>query len=305
MNEHSISQSEFDYRTGRATFIRPRNLSTGEWKACVELNRQRARGIQEALGEFAPSGSIPPDEWLASLAKRASYLDVPLINLDGLGFVEDDVNCMSSRFLGNIGIGREASAWVDRDNGCVYKLFDVKVDREDRGSIGLKLKLETESLDRVEVVQVPARLNDILQKICVLHEAGACPTELVGLTDDGRYLVAKQPRCRNYESLEEDTRTAVKAVNAVSPKGSYGGNEIWVIFVDNKFWLLSDLHKGNIRRLPDGTPTIIDALIGELLLSDLKLHPKLAEAAERSRALATGAAILPDDPFHNVSDDDL
>lgn len=40
--------------------------------------------------------------------------------------------------------------------------------------------------------------------------------------------------------------------------------EIWVIFADTKFWLLSDLHKGNIRRLPDGTPTIIDALIGEL-----------------------------------------
>jgi hypothetical protein len=32
---------------------------------------------------------------------------------------------MSSRILGNIGIGREASAWVDRENSSVYKLFDV------------------------------------------------------------------------------------------------------------------------------------------------------------------------------------
>lgn len=230
---------------------------------------------------------------------------MPLIGLAGLGFTEDDSECMSSHVLGNIGIGREASAWADRDNGCVYKLFDVKVDQEDQGSMGLKLKAQGAPPDDVEVVQLPAHLDDILEKLCVLHDAGACPTEIVGLTEDGRYLVAKQPRCRSFESFEEDREVALQTVCAVTPKGSYGGNEVWVFFVNERFWLLGDLHKGNIRRLPDGSPTIIDALIGELPDLYLRHHPKLADAAFRAQVLARGEEMAPDDPFHNVSDDDL
>ena len=71
------------------------------------------------------------------------------------------------------------------------------------------------------------------------------------------------------------------------------------------FWLLSDLHSKNILRLQNGTLTIIDALTGRLSEYYRRLHPKLANAAGRANALVVGEEVPPDDPFANVSDDDL
>lgn len=229
---------------------------------------------------------------------------MPLIDLAELGFIEDDIECMSSRILGNIGVGREASAWVDRENSAVYKLFDVKMSSQDKYSIGLKLEI-TGAVDHVEVRQLPANLDHVLEKLCVLHEAGACPTEIAGLSEDGKYLIAKQPRCKAYENLDDDRQEAVRQMKAVSPKGSYGGNEIWVFHTAGRFWLLSDLHKGNIRRLPDGTPTVIDALVGELPDFYLRDHPKLADAAQMALQWYQSGIKPDEDPFANVSDDDL
>ena len=279
-------------------------MSRSNQQACAELNRQRARAIKETARDDASSESLPPDVWVDSFARRASTLEVPLISLQDLGFLEDGVEGMSSKYLGNIGLGREASAWADRTYGCVYKLFDLKLDSENRASMGLKLQIQGKPPDEVEVIQQPAVLGDILDKICLLHEAGACPTEIIGLSKDGKYLIVKQPRCKAYDDFDKDQELAVKAMNGVAPKGSYG-NELWVFYAEHKVWLLSDLHKGNIRRLPDGSATIIDALIGELPDYYLKHHPKLHEAAVKAKALALGEDVTPDDPFYNVDDDDL
>jgi hypothetical protein len=300
---HDI-QPEFDYRTGRSTFICHGATGRGHWEACAKLNRLRASRIKEAIRDYPPGESVSRDGWLASFKRRAGYLEVPLIDLAGLGFVENDAECMSSRILGNIGIGREASAWVDRENSSVYKLFDVKMDAEDKYSIGLMLQIAG-SVDEVEVLQLPAHLDHLLEKLCVLHEAGACPTEIAGLSEDGKYLIAKQPRCKAYEDLDQDRQEAIRQMKAVSPKGSYGGNEIWVFCVDSRFWLLSDLHKGNIRRLPAGEPTVIDALIGELPEHYLRHHPKLADAAQMAFQWVQTGTKPEDNPFANVSDDDL
>lgn len=279
-------------------------MSRAEQQACAQLNRQRARAIQATARDHASSESDPPDVWIDSFARKVSTLEVPLIRLQDLGFTEDVVEGMSSKYLGNIGIGREASAWVDRTYGCVYKLFDLKIDAENRASIGLKLQIQGNPPDEVEVIQLPAVIDDILTKICVLHEAGACPTEIIGISEDGKYLIVKQPRCKAFEDFASDQGRAVEAMRGIAPKGSYG-NPVWVFYADSKVWLLSDLHKGNIRRLPDGKPTIIDALVGELPDYYLKNHPKLKEAADKARTLALGYELPPDDPFHNIDDDEL
>ncbi|WP_395747527.1 hypothetical protein [Prosthecobacter sp.] len=304
MNDSNAIQPEFDYRTGRPTFICHGTPGRSHWEACAKLNRLRTSRIKEALRDYPPGEQISRDGWLASLKRRAGYLEVPLISLDGLGFVEDDAECMSSRLLGNIGIGREASAWVDRESNSVYKLFDVKMDAEERYSIGLKLEM-TGNTEQPDVSQLPADLDHILEKLCVLHEAGACPTEIAGLSEDGKYLIAKQPRCKAFEDLDADRKEATRQMKAVSPKGSYGGNEIWVFYAGNRYWLLSDLHKGNIRRLSDGMPTVIDALIGELPDLYLRFHSKLGDAARQAREWVQNGIEPHDDPFHNVCDDDL
>ena len=230
---------------------------------------------------------------------------MPLIDLSVLGFEDADADFMSSRYLGNLGLGREATAWMDRDNRCVYKLFDLKLDPENRASMGLMLHLNITSPFEAELQQIPATVSHILEKLCVLHEAGACPTEIVGLSLDGKYLIAKQPHCKNYHDLDEDRKVAVADMRGVAPKGSFGGDQLYVFHSGGRDWMLSDLHKGNIRRLENRRPTIIDALIGEISQEQRTALPKLENAVSHARQLASGAEPLSDDPFFGVDDSEL
>ena len=304
MNETTSIQTHLDFTTGRPSYIHPGVLSAAERQACAELNRHRAFTIKETARKYAFGGSVSRNVWAASFARTSRLFDVPLIDLSAMGFSDDDVETMSSKNLGNIGWGREATAWTDLSREVVYKLFDLKMETAVRGTMGLKLVIEGRPPDDVGGRQVPAVIDDILEKICVLHEAGGCPTEIAGLSEDGKYLIAKQPLCFPMGDFREDQREAVRVMNAISPKGSYG-NELWVFHSADKNWLLSDLHDRNIMRLADGSPTVIDALTGELPPYYFTLHPKLNEAARRAKALALGKEIEPDDPFHNVLDEDL
>lgn len=107
--------------------------------------------------------------------------------------------------------------------------------------MAFKLELQQESAFQTTVIQCPAKVDDILDKLCVLHTAGACPTEIVGLSADGKYLIAKQPKCRQFVDFASDKKIAARAVNAVVPKGSYG-MELRVFFADDRAWCLGDLH---------------------------------------------------------------
>lgn len=229
---------------------------------------------------------------------------MPLINLEKMGFHEDDVSAIASRNLSAIGLGREATAWLDDGDGTVYKLFDLKVapDRQS-GSIGLMLEM-TGHPDHVEILDRPANLPHVLDKICALHSARACPTEICGLSEDGCYLIVKQPKCLDFKSFHEDRQKAVEAMNAVAPKGSFG-RELWVFHTEGRDWLLSDLHQGNIRILSQHGPTVIDALLGVVSVFYQTHCPKLKDAVMRARALSRGEEVPPDDPFHGISDDDL
>lgn len=305
MNEQQSTQPQLDFITGRSSYINRGVASIAERKACAELNRQRASAIKESAREYAPSESIPRDVWAASFARRSKLLEVPLISLNGMGLSDDDVEAMCSVKLGNVGFGREATAWEDEREGVVYKLFDLKMDDNHKGTIGYKIVMQGMPPDEVEIVQVPASIDDILDKICILHEAGACPTEIAGLTDDGKYLVVKQPKCSPLGDFRTDQRAAVEAMNAISPKGSYRGNELWIFYACEKNWILSDLHPKNIMRLSNGAPTIIDALTGPLPDYYITLHPKLSEAAVRAKASSQGNKVAPDNWYQNITDDEL
>ncbi len=254
-----------------------------------------ARAIKDAASATASGRPIPSDVWAAHFARRSQTLEVPLISMKEMGFHTDDEDDIISDDLGYLDCGREAMAWADQEHKCVYKFFDLKIDEHFQGSIGLKLLMQGRPPDEVEVIEQPGRIDDILEKICALHSAGACPTEIAGLTDDGKYLVAKQPRCVAMVDFKADRDRALKEMNAVAPKGSFG-RELWVFYAEGRFWLLSDLHAKNILRLQDGTPAIIDALTGHLPDYYRRFHPKLEEASQRAKALALGEEFLPTIP---------
>lgn len=305
MNHESTAQLQIDFRTGRPSVIRDGCLSPDEFRTCSELNHARSHGIKEAARPDSSSRSLPRDVWRTRVANRAAIYEVPLIDLQKLGFTAEVSQEPRSELFDYIDCGREATAFNDSRHGVVYKLFDVRVDSTFKGSVGLKLEMRGRPPDDIEVVELPATVEDMLDKICAMHDAGACPTEIVGLSEDGTYLIAKQPRCLPLGCFEEDRRIAVQQMKAVAPKCSVRGRELWVFYSAGKHWMLSDLHEKNVMRLPDGSPTIIDALIGELSQYYMFHHPKLAEAADRAEKLAKGIEVESDDPFHMTRDEDL
>ena len=301
MNGNIETQLQLDFRTGRPTFIHGKRLSERERQACATLNRQRSGGIAATARQSASGQPLSIDVWTSLVAREAEKLEVPLIPLSAFGLSFDSEGFMHSNLLERLGTGAEATAWKDARYGCVYKLFDLKRN----GALGKKLEVHSEGPYNSRVSPSDAELRETLEKLSVLHEAGACPTEIVGLADTGDYLIIKQPLCFPYgPDFHADRNVAVEILKAVLPHGSYGST-VWVFWAAGKPWCLGDLHKGNIMRGMDGKPTIIDALIGPLSPAILRAEPALDWAVSKAHALREGRKPVVDDISHGVSDDEL
>lgn len=205
-----------------------------------------------------------------------------MIPLSRLGFYFDELNTLSSKELARLNEGKEASAWLDEERRCVYKLFDLRAN----GALGQKLEFYREDDFHFKLQQVDATLLDTLQKLRLLHEAGACPTEIVGLSDTGDFLIAKQPFCRMYKDFIKDSLEAVQMMSAVRPTFPMG-MPVYVFWAEGEGWIVGDLHPGNIRINSQGVPVVIDALIGSIPPVVLKSVPQLEVAVKQAHELRT------------------
>lgn len=163
-----------------------------------------------------------------------------------------------SDFLMPLKPGAEASPYLDQDLRVVYKLFDLR----QNGGLGKKMKLQRVGDERFDLILEDATLPDTLMKLAVLNDAGALPTEIVGLSDTGEYLIAKQPLAQEARNFEKDRAVAIEAVLGEVPLFSGLSRTVAIIHVNDTPWLVSDLHNRNIMRDREGRPTIIDALTG-------------------------------------------
>jgi hypothetical protein len=164
--------------------------------------------------------------------------------------------------------------------------------------------LESNEEGCFEIQSRPAELRDTLEKLSVLNEAGAHPTEIVGLSNDGHYLVVKQPLANPYVDFESDRESALKFIHAVSPTATHLRTRVAVIWLAGQVWLVGDLHERNIMQDGDGLPTIIDALIGPAPTLALKEFSWLRNAAADAQALRKGLP-LPERKLFDDVDDDL
>lgn len=160
-------------------------------------------------------------------------------------------------------------------------------------------------------------LVDTLEKIMVLHDAGAHPTEIVGLSDAGDYLVVKQPlACEqpySAENLPEDFRaqfesdrtTAIEDIRGIPCLCPGMRQTVIVCYVQGQPWLIADLHHRNIMRNHEGRPTIIDALIGPVTRAAYKQVPPLTRAVDEARQWLQGRPRPPTGGFEDVDDESL
>ena len=301
LNGTEAHQLPIDPLTRRPSFIHGPRIDARSREAGTRLNRQRAHGIAEASQGYAPCKPVPFDVRTAALARESAELDVPLIPLATLGLEVDAEGNVVSKFLRPLTPGAEAMPFVDDARGVVYKLFDL----HDSGGLGKKIVLKFDGQFEADIGMVDANLFETLEKLSVLHEAGAHPTEIVGLADSGDYLIVKQPLAQPHgPDLEADRLVACAAVKALPVRGGLRGN-LRVFWIGGRAWLLGDLHQGNIMRDADGAPTIIDALVGSIPEAALKAIAQLEKTVTEAREMRQGLRDHPSDLFDGVNDDDL
>jgi len=300
LNETLLNQSYIDYRTSWPTFITGELCGPEQWKGVVELNRTRSRNIKEAAEHHAQGESISLDVWTASFEGRCQQFKVPLVSLESFGFFFNDIHLLASKDVQKLNEGKEASAWLDKSTKCVYKLFDLRAN----GKLGEKLVLEMRERGECEAVYHAATLSDTLDKLQLLNAIGACPTEIVGLTTSGDYLIAKQPLCQPYTNFEESLEEATEFARAVRPKSSFQ-QPVWVFWARQRPWLLGDLHPGNIRHTANGYGTIIDAHIGVITDEVWKEARSLDSAIQRAKLWRETGKLPSDDLFESIDDNEL
>ena len=301
MNGNASTQSNFDFRTGRETAIATALFSEGDRAACSALNRQRAKGIQEAARQAPSRQPFTPDVWAALVAKRSREWGVPLIRLDGLGLGRDPDDHLISQFMQPLKTGAEASPFADGDWQVVYKLFPL----HSSGGLGKTFEIDRYPDDQgFEMTVRDAVLIETMEKLIVLHDAGAHPTELVGIDDQGDYLVVKQPLAYPYKNLEEDRLIALERIRAVPCRARFR-RVVWILWAHDQAWVLSDLHPGNIMRDASDQPTIIDALLSPLPPALIQSDRLLIQDVEDARALREGRPRPSRDVFAEIPDDEL
>lgn len=304
MDERSPAQYELDFRTGRPTVITGPAVTASERAACSATNARRARGILQ-VSQLSPSReSLPPDVWAAAFIRKTREWDVPLISLAKLGLTSDEDDFLESedpRTFQPLVSGAEACPYADRAAGVVYKLFFLLRN----GALGKKISYELGLSGRFECVIEDGTLVDTLAKLITLHDAGGHPTEIVGLSDNGKYLIVKQPLASPFVDFESDQADAIQAIKGV-PLSSQGirGSAV-LIWVNEQPWIVSDLHRGNIMRNADGIPTIIDALTGAVPPLAYDQLRKVRDAVQDARALREGRIPEARLRFEDVDDREL
>lgn len=174
-------------------------------------------------------------------------------------------------------------------NGGLGKTFEVVLDEDGEG---------------FEMTVRDAMLAETIEKLMVMHDAGAHPTEILGLDECGDYLIAKQPLALPFVDLDVDRASAIHRMRAVPCKARFK-RPVWIIWMNDGAWVMSDLHSGNIMREPDGNPCIIDALLAPLPPSMIAKNRLLSESVEDARVFRETGVLPKRKAFDDVHDDEL
>ena len=155
--------------------------------------------------------------------------------------------------------------------GWSIKLFNLR----EGGALGKKISFEPGDHGEYELRHSDAMLVDTLEKIQVLHDMGAHPTEIIGLSDMGDFFIVKQPYAVTqiynsdqrpqgeiYQLYEQDRAQSMAAICGEICHGPGLREAVVVSWLNGHAWLVADLHNRNIMRDQNDAPTIIDALIG-------------------------------------------
>ncbi|HEY0969332.1 MAG TPA: hypothetical protein VGD88_18210 [Opitutaceae bacterium] len=297
--------------TGRSTCIQGGRLPSGEeFRALQHDHRRRLEALDRlsAAATRVGIGTDPDDDivlWASDEigllagadplwreldeAARAFRQLLPIVSLEDFGFpaeVEDLLAECGTR-LRPISSGVEATAFEAADHS-IYKFFMPR----DDGRIG-----GTFEFRRGDEVALLAEASDgsyraMLEKFDLIVRLGGMPTEVIGVTKHEGVLITKQTL---GERLAEGADTSKVQPAPLIPIPSRflraHRDHPRLYFVDDRPWLVADLHSKNLVRAQDHTLRAIDLLAAPLPPALIAAEPLLVDWLERVR-LDPHAAVL-------------
>jgi hypothetical protein len=297
--------------TGRSTCIQGGRLPSGEeFRALQHDHRRRLEALARlrAAAARVGIGTDPDDDivlWeadeiglLASAdplwqeldqAARAFRELLPIVSLEDFGFpaeVEDLLAECGDR-LRPISSGVEATAFEAADHS-IYKFFMPR----DNGRIG-----GTFEFRRGDEVALLAEAYDgsyraMLEKFDLIVRLGGMPTEVIGVTQHEGVLITKQTLGERLAEGADTSRVQPAPLIPIPSRFLRAHRDHpRLYFVDDRPWLVADLHSKNLVRAADHSLRAIDLLAAPLPADLIAGEPLLVDWLERVRLDPEAAAL--------------
>jgi len=189
-------------------------------------------------------------------AIRALRACLPLMSLEIFGFPADSENPLEepNPKLRRIGGGVEAWAFASEYDGSVYKFFRPR--EGDTIGSAFMFRRGDEAWFHAE-----ARLGtyrELLEKLLLIHALGGMASEVVGITPEG-ILVAKQVLGDPLPQGDDVSRVLPGGLIEIPSRFLRANRDHPRLFwMNDRPWLLGDLHARNFVRGSDGALHVID-----------------------------------------------
>ncbi len=222
-------------------------------------------------------------EW-ASLgdAIRAFRAEIPLLALSHFGFSESAENPLEepNPLLRQIGVGVEAWAFASTADGSVYKFYLPREDKRIGSEFGFERGDEA-------LLLAAARLGSyraLLEKLLIIHLLGGMATEVMAATPEG-ILVAKQALGDPLPQGDDMSRDLPAGLIEIPSRFLRANRDHpRLFFLEEKPFLVADLHARNFVRDAGGSLRVIDLVAGPWPRSGTAKDLVSSEWLERVRA---------------------
>ncbi len=294
---------QLDPFTGRPTCIQGGRLPTeAERRALQHDHRRRLEALARLSAAAARVGiGTDPDDDLVlwesdeigllagadplwhelDEAARAFRALLPIVALEDFGFPPEvgDLLAECGPRLRPISSGVEATAFEAEDHS-IYKFFMPRADGRIGGTFefrrGEEIALHAEAAD--------GSYRAMLEKFDLILRLDGMPTEVVGVSKHEGVLITKQTLGERLAEGADTSRVQPAPLISIPSRFLRAHRDHpRLYFVDDRPWLVADLHAKNLVRAADGRLRAIDLLAAPFPSELVAGEPLLADWLERVR----------------------
>ena len=180
----------------------------------------------------------------------------------GISRINDLKNIVNGENVVSLGEGVEGKVYADAiKEDVVYKVWK---------NHAVEAAVEINRDGKIILAKRPARIMDIFRRISVSNRLGLAPTEIVGVTRESN-VVTKMPFAQATGDLDTVQHQAdISKARAVPDKILLHGGKVLLAYTNGRFYLVSDINRGNLLMDIQGRTRMHDSLVSEISQEQIK-----------------------------------